>query len=65
MPKGDEVLLTLIHRRIPDRSSLLNVSAGWHMHLNILEARATGKEPKPFWDGWQALKSDYEKRFPA
>ena len=35
------------HRRVTDRAALLNVSAGWHMHLDILVARATGKEPQP------------------
>ena len=39
------MLLTVIHRRLPDRSTLLNVSAGWHMHLDILVARAAGREP--------------------
>ena len=34
------MLLTVIHRRLPDRSTLLNVSAGWHAHLDILVARA-------------------------
>jgi uncharacterized protein YndB with AHSA1/START domain len=62
--KGKEVLLTLIHRRIPDRESLLSVSAGWHMHLNILAARMGGREPDPFWDGWNRLHSDYAARFP-
>jgi uncharacterized protein YndB with AHSA1/START domain len=64
-PQGSEVLLTLIHRRVPDRASLLNVSSGWHMHLDVLVARANGKEPKPFWDGWLRLKSEYDKRLPA
>ena len=41
-PKGDEVLLTVIHRRLPDRTTLLNASAGWHMHLDILVARVDG-----------------------
>ena len=54
-PKGNEVLLTVIHRRLPDRETLLKVSAGWHMHLDILVARATGKEPAPFWEGWSRL----------
>ena len=27
--------LTLTHRRLPDRSSLLGVSAGWHAHLEV------------------------------
>jgi uncharacterized protein YndB with AHSA1/START domain len=64
-PRGDEVLLTLIHRRLPDRTTLLNVGAGWHMHLDILAARAAGREPEPFWDGWSRLRSEYERRLPA
>jgi len=64
-PKGNEVLLTVIHRRVPDRATLLNVSAGWHMHLDILVARATGKEPEPFWDGWSRLRKEYDRRMPA
>ncbi|HET6469597.1 MAG TPA: SRPBCC family protein [Geminicoccaceae bacterium] len=64
-PKGDEVLLTLIHRRLPDRATLLSVAAGWHAHLDLLVARATGKKPAPFWDGWSRLKKDYDRRLPA
>ena len=64
-PKGDDVLLTLIHRRLPDRPTLLMVSAGWHMHLDILAARTTGKEPAPFWDGWSRLQKEYDQRLPA
>jgi uncharacterized protein YndB with AHSA1/START domain len=64
-PNGKEVLLTLIHRRLPDRGTMLKVSAGWHMHLDVLTARASGKEPAPFWDGWSRLKTEYEGRIPA
>lgn len=64
-PKGNQVLLTLIHRRLPDRATTLMVSAGWHMHLDILVARATGKEPEPFWDGWSRLRDEYDRRVPA
>jgi uncharacterized protein YndB with AHSA1/START domain len=64
-PRGDRVLLTVVHRRLPDRSTLLNVSAGWHMHLDILAARAEGRAPEPFWEGWSRLKQDYEGRLPA
>lgn len=63
--KGDEVLLTLIHRRLPNRDSLLNHAAGWHMHLDLLGALASGRKTAPFWDGWARLKSDYETRIPA
>jgi uncharacterized protein YndB with AHSA1/START domain len=64
-PKGDEVLLTVIHRRLPGRDSLLKHAAGWHMHLDILVARATGKAPAPFWDGWSRLEKEYDRRIPA
>jgi uncharacterized protein YndB with AHSA1/START domain len=64
-PRGNEVLLTVIHRRLPDRATTLKVAAGWHMHLDILVARATGREPEPFWDGWSRLKQEYDRRMPA
>ena len=64
-PKGNEVLLTVIHRRLPDRATMLMIGAGWHMHLDILVARATGKEPGPFWDGWSRLRTEYDRRLPS
>lgn len=64
-PKGSKVLLTVIHRHLPDRATLLGVAGGWHMHLDILVARATGKEPEPFWEGWRRLKEEYGRRLPA
>ncbi|WP_018407172.1 SRPBCC family protein [Methylocystis rosea] len=64
-PRGDHVLLTVIHRRLPDRATLLKVGAGWHMHLDILVARATGRKPAPFWEGWSQLQKEYDKRMPA
>jgi len=64
-PVGNDVLLTLIHRRVPDRATLLKVSAGWHMHLDILLARATGKDPAPYWEGWSRLQKEYDRRMPA
>jgi uncharacterized protein YndB with AHSA1/START domain len=64
-PRGSEVLLTVTHRRLPDRATMLNVSAGWHMHLDILAARARGEKPEAFWDGWVRLKNDYDQRLPA
>jgi uncharacterized protein YndB with AHSA1/START domain len=64
-PKGSKVLLTVIHRRLPDRATMLKVGAGWHMHLDVLVARATGEQPEPFWDGWSRLKNEYDRRIPA
>jgi uncharacterized protein YndB with AHSA1/START domain len=64
-PRGHKVLLTVIHRRLPDRESLLMHAAGWHQHLDTLVARATGEAPKPFWGGWSRLMKDYDRRLPA
>ncbi|WP_291867759.1 SRPBCC family protein [Bradyrhizobium sp.] len=64
-PRGEGVLLTVTHRRLPDRSTMLKVSAGWHMHLDILVARAMGREPAPFWEGWSRLHGEYDRRLPA
>jgi uncharacterized protein YndB with AHSA1/START domain len=64
-PQGNQVLLTVIHRRLPDRPTLLMVAAGWHMHLDILLARAMAGEPEPFWDGWSRLMKEYDQRIPA
>lgn len=64
-PKGKEVLLTLTHRRLPDRPTLLKVSAGWHMHLELLMACATDRQREPFWEGWGRLLKEYDQRLPA
>jgi uncharacterized protein YndB with AHSA1/START domain len=64
-PKGSKVLLTVIHRRLPDRATMLRVAPGWHSHLDVLVARASDQEPEPFWDGWLRLKDEYERRLPA
>lgn len=64
-PQGDDVLLTVTHRRLVDRTSMLNVSAGWHMHLDVLVSLMTGEPRETFWSGWQRLKAEYAARLPA
>jgi uncharacterized protein YndB with AHSA1/START domain len=64
-PQGEEVLLTVIHRRVTERSILVGVSTGWHKHLDMLVARLTGAEPEPFWRGFSELKEEYDRRTPA
>jgi uncharacterized protein YndB with AHSA1/START domain len=64
-PKGHKVLLTVIHRRLADRGTVLMVGAGWHTHLDILVARVGGTESEPFWDGWVRLRTEYDRRLPA
>jgi uncharacterized protein YndB with AHSA1/START domain len=64
-PKGDKVLLTVIHRSLPDRDMLLKAVAGWHMHLDVLVSRANGREPPAFWSGWARLCDEYASLLPA
>jgi uncharacterized protein YndB with AHSA1/START domain len=64
-PEGTEVLLTVTHRRLADRKNTLMFGAGWHMHLDILVARVTGRAPAPFWEGWARLHEEYDRRMPA
>lgn len=60
--KADEVLLTIVHRRVPDPAMLLNVSAGWHSHVDVLEARLRGTAPAPHWENFVRLRDDYRAR---
>ena len=64
-PMANEVLLTVIHRRLPEGETRLMIGAGWHMHLDILVALVTGTQPEPFWDGWCRLREEYDRRISA
>lgn len=64
-PRGDQVLLTVVHAGISDRRNMLMIGAGWHMHLDLLATRLAGARAEPFWDGWTRLRSEYERRLPA
>tara|TARA_Y100000815_G_C12963881_1_gene357738 strand:- start:277 stop:558 length:282 start_codon:yes stop_codon:yes gene_type:complete len=57
--------LNLVHEKLPDHDTLLNIAAGWHAHLDILVSRLRGEKPVPFWGAWRQLKSDYEQRIAA
>jgi uncharacterized protein YndB with AHSA1/START domain len=63
-PKGAEVLLTVTHRRLPDRGNLIGVSAGWHAHLDILAGVLRGGELPLFWANWTRLRGEYDTRLP-
>ena len=63
--QGEAVLLTLTHGGFQNRSSLVGHSAGWHAHLDVLEALAFEREAKSFWPNWKALRGEYDERLPA
>lgn len=64
-PYGEGVLLTVTHAGFETRSSLIGHSAGWHAHLDVLEALAFEREPGPFWSHLVALRREYGERLPA
>ncbi|WP_176082655.1 SRPBCC family protein [Martelella sp. HB161492] len=62
--KGNEVLLTLVHRRADDRTAAVMLGSGWHRHLDLLLALIEGRRTGPFWSCWLDLKEEYEARLP-
>jgi uncharacterized protein YndB with AHSA1/START domain len=60
-PRGDEVLLVVIHSRLPDRGVMISVASGWHAHLAILIDRLHGREPRGFWSEHAAAEAQYER----
>ena len=59
-PAGDEVLLTMTHRRLSGERLVLNVCAGWHAHLARLVALLEGKAPPSLWGTWKQLREEYQ-----
>ncbi len=64
-PQGDKVRLVLVHRRLPDRKSMVSVAGGWHTHLGILADRLGGRAPGGFWSVLLEVEGEYEKRIAA
>ena len=64
-PVGSRVRLILTQRKVPERSFLLNVSGGWHAHLDLLVAIAEDRTPTPFWDAFKGLRQEYDRRLPT
>lgn len=59
---GDDVRLVLTHRRLESPRTVLDVSAGWHTHLDILVDVLGEHPPKPFWKTHSALEAEYTQR---
>ena len=63
-PEGNDVLLTLTHRRLSNRRLVVGVSTGWHAHLDVLAARLAGTQPPSLWGNFKVLRPQYEERVP-
>jgi uncharacterized protein YndB with AHSA1/START domain len=59
-----QVRLTLTHSGIPSRAAMVDLAAGWHAHLNVLEAKMNGIIPPPFWRTHIQCEKEYEERLP-
>lgn len=63
-PQGEKVLMTLTHRKLPNRDMMVGVGGGWHTHIGILINLLEGREQGPFWSRHAVLHAEYEKRIP-
>jgi uncharacterized protein YndB with AHSA1/START domain len=58
-PRGKDVLLTVVHRRLAPRDRVLGVMGGWDVHTGILADILNGVAPRPFWKTHSELESVY------
>jgi uncharacterized protein YndB with AHSA1/START domain len=61
---GDRVRLAITHEKLADRNEMVDVSGGWHSHLDVLEYRLNGRTPPPFWLLFGDVESRYERAYP-
>jgi uncharacterized protein YndB with AHSA1/START domain len=59
-PRGKDVLLTVVHRRLAPRDLVLGVMSGWDVHTGILADVLNGVAPRPFWSTHAKLEKQYE-----
>ena len=64
-PRGEQTLMTLTHRRLADRAAMVDVSGGWHLHLDVLEDVLADRPPRPFWARQEAIEEEYGGRIAA
>ena len=58
-PRGKDVLLTIVHRRVQGRDATASVMGGWDVHTGILADVLNGAEPRPFWKTHTKLETEY------
>jgi uncharacterized protein YndB with AHSA1/START domain len=59
---GDKVLLVLTHRKLDTSEIVLDVSGGWHTHLNILVDVLKGQNRRPFYRMQEQYQVEYRER---
>ena len=61
--QGDKVKLVLTHRRLESPKIVLDVSGGWHTHLNILVDVLEKRKLRPFYKMQQQFEAEYGERY--
>ncbi|WP_431222478.1 SRPBCC family protein [Serratia sp. L9] len=60
--QGSNVLLTVTHRRLANRDTMLSVASGWHAHLDLLVDHLQERAPRPFWAAISRLEDEYRAK---
>jgi uncharacterized protein YndB with AHSA1/START domain len=58
-PRGKDVLLVIVHRRLDGSPLPAGVMSGWDVHTGILADLLNGVEPRPFWSTHSKLEKEY------
>ena len=58
-PRGKDVLLVIVHRRIDGTALPAGVVSGWDVHSGILSDLLNGVDPRPFWATHAKLEKEY------
>jgi uncharacterized protein YndB with AHSA1/START domain len=61
-PRGKDVLLTIVHKRLAPRDLVVGVMGGWDVHTGILADILNGAQPRPFWATHDKLQPEYATR---
>ena len=62
--RGAKTRLVVTHERLISREHTVSVSAGWHLHLDVLEEVLSECVPAPYWERYQRMIAEYEGRVP-
>lgn len=61
--EAGKVRLVLTHRRLSGIDGAINVSGGWHTHLQMLAEQLEGNPKTPFWSAFDGVEDEYRKRY--
>ena len=59
---GDKGKLTLTHSRLDKRETMIGVSGGWRLHLDMLETVLQAGRGGAFWSRVEGLEAEYDER---